>query len=130
VKLLIGCLLGGLMGGVLVVTSRPAMAHHSFSMFDFGAPIELDGTVQEFRYTNPHSFIVLKAKGPDGRIATWTLEGMAPGVLERDGWNRSTLKPGDQIRLTVSPLRNGGAGGMWNPQALRFRDGKTVASGR
>jgi hypothetical protein len=83
--LLIGSLLGCLMGGLLVVTSRPTMAHHSFSMFDFGAPIELDGTVQEFRYTNPHSFIVLKARGPDGRIATWTLEGMAPAVLERDG---------------------------------------------
>jgi hypothetical protein len=106
------------------------MAHHSFSMFEFAAPTELDGTVQEFRYTNPHSFIVLKVKGTDGRVATWTLEGMAPASLERDGWNRNTLKPGDQIRLTVSPLRSGGTGGMWNPQALRFRDGRTVAAGR
>jgi hypothetical protein len=99
-------------------------------MFEFAAPTELDGTVQEFRYTNPHSFIVLKVKGTDGRVATWTLEGMAPASLERDGWNRNTLKPGDQIRLTVSPRRSGGTGGMWSPQALRFRDGRTVAAGR
>jgi hypothetical protein len=129
-RLLAGCLLGCLVGGAAGMPDRSALAHHSFSSFDLGAPTELDGTAQEFRYTNPHCFIVLKVKGTDGRIVTWTLEGMPPSFLERDGWSRNTLKPGDQIRLTILPLRSGGAGGMWNPQGLRFRDGKTVAAGR
>jgi hypothetical protein len=92
-KGLAGCLIACLLGGPLVMTGRAAMAHHSFASFDLGQPTELDGTVQEFRYTNPHSFIVLKVKGADGRVATWTLEGMAPAVLERDGWNRNTSSP-------------------------------------
>jgi hypothetical protein len=112
---LIGCV------AVLVGSNSTALAHHSFSMFDYGAPTDLEGTVQEFRYTNPHTFIILRAKG-----ATWTLEGNSPSTLERDGWNRTTLKPGDQIRLTVSPLRSGGAGGMWSPGSVHFRDGKTA----
>ncbi|HEY6258270.1 MAG TPA: DUF6152 family protein [Xanthobacteraceae bacterium] len=112
--------------GVLVVSGSSALAHHSFSMFDFGAPTNLEGTVQEFRYTSPHTFIILKVRGKDGNVATWTLEGNPPTALERDGWTRATLKPGDQIRLTVSPARSGTTGGMWSPGAVHFRDGKTA----
>jgi hypothetical protein len=112
------------------MTGGAALAHHSFSAFDLGTPTEVEGTVQEFKFINPHSYIVLKAKGADGRATTWTLEGMPPSFLERDGWTAKTLKPGDQIRLTISPLRSGGAGGMWSPDGLRFHDGKTVAAGR
>jgi Family of unknown function (DUF6152) len=107
-----------------------ATAHHSFSAFDFGTPTELEGTVLEFKYINPHCYIVLKVKGTDGRAATWTLEGGPPSFLERDGWTAKTLKPGDQIKATISPLRSGAGGGMWTPQGIRFRDGKTVAAGR
>ncbi len=116
--------------GALVAASGSTWAHHSLAAFDIVGSIELDGTVQEFKFTNPHSYIVMKAKGPDGRVATWMLEGVAASGLERDGWNNRTLKPGDQIKATVSPLLSGGAGGSWNPQGIRFRDGKTVATGR
>jgi len=116
--------------GALMAARDAATAHHSLSAFDIVGSIELEGTVQEFRYTNPHSYIVVKAKGPDGRVATWTLEGVAASSLQRDGWTNRTLKPGDQIRATVSPLISGGAGGSWTPQGIRFRDGKTVATGR
>ena len=74
-----------LLTGAFVVTGGAATAHHSFAMFDQDNPIELVGTVQEFKYINPHSYIVLKAKGADGRTTTWTLEGMPPSFLERDG---------------------------------------------
>jgi hypothetical protein len=112
------------------MTGGQALAHHSFSMFDFGMPTELEGTVLEFKFINPHSYIVLKAKGQDGKATTWTLEGMPPSFLERDGWGAKTLRPGDQIRLTVSPLRSGAAGGTWSPEWVHFHDGKTVAAGR
>ena len=118
-RLIASCLIGYVAG--LVGSGSTAQAHHSFSMFDYGTPIDLEGTVQEFRYTNPHTFIIPRTKG-----ATWTLEGNSPSTLERDGWNRMTLRPGDQIRLTVSPLRSGGAGGMWSPNSVHFRDGKSA----
>ncbi len=124
------CLIGCLVGETLIMASRPATAHHSYSMFEYGSPIEIEGTVQEFRYVNPHTFIVIKVREKDGRLATWTLEGQPPAMLERDGWSRGTLKPGDQIKLTVAPLRSGAAGGSWTPQLLHFRDGRAVAIGR
>jgi hypothetical protein len=118
------------MGGALLMTGRAVSAHHSFSMFEYGSSIEIEGTVQEFRYVNPHSFIVLKVKEKDGRVATWTLEGQPTAMLEREGWTRSTLKPGDQIKATIAPLRSGATGGSWTTQELRFRDGRAVAVGR
>ena len=128
-KLLSLCLLAAGLTGALVVTGDGAMAHHSFSMFEYGSSTELEGTVQEFRYLNPHSFIILKVKGKEGRIETWTLEGQPTVMLEREGWNAKTLKPGDQIKLTIAPLRSGATGGSWTPQELTFRNGKTVAVG-
>jgi hypothetical protein len=129
-NLLAACLpaLCGL-GGALIVTGDAALAHHSFSMFDYGSSIELDGTVEEFKFINPHVFIILKVKGKDGRVETWTLEGQPTPMLEREGWTRQTLKPGDQIRATVAPLRSGAAGGSWLPQGLSFRNGKAIAAG-
>src|SRR3984893_5275649 len=106
------------------MTGGAALAHHSFSAFDLGTPTEVEGTVQEFKFINPHSYIVLKAKGADGRATTWTLEGMPPSFLERDGWTAKTLKPGDQIRLTVSPLHSGAGGGMWRAGGGRLGGGE------
>jgi hypothetical protein len=129
-KLLSVCLpLAGLIGASLI-TNDSARAHHSFSMFEFGSSIEIEGTVQEFRYINPHAFILVKVKGKDGRVETWTLEGQPTAMLEREGWNRLTLKPGDQIKATISPLRSGATGGSWTPQELHFRNGKAVAVAR
>ena len=116
--------------GALLFLCTPATAHHSLSAFDIVGSVELDGTVQEFKFTNLHSYIVMKAKGPDGRVATWTPEGSAASGLQRDGWNIHTLKPGDQIKATVAPLLSGGAGGSWNPWNIHFRDSKSAAAGR
>ncbi len=126
---LIGPPVAWLIGAAVVMTGPSAWAHHSFSMFEYGSSIELDGTVEDFKFINPHAFIVLKVKGKDGRIETWTLEGQPTAMLEREGWTRQTLKPGDQIRATVAPLRSGATGGSWLPQELSYRNGKAVAVG-
>ena len=96
-------------------------------MFEFGSLIELEGTVQEFQYVNPHVILLLKVKGKDGRVETWTLQGQPTAMMERQGWTRATLKPGDQVKVQIAPLRSGAAGGDWNPQQLHYRDGKPVA---
>jgi hypothetical protein len=116
-----------LLGGALV--GQAALAHHSFTMFEYGSDIELDGTVQEFKFINPHAFIILKVKGKDGRLETWALEGQPTPILEQQGWTRQTLKPGDQIRATIAPLRSGAAGGAWLPQEISFWNGKAVVAG-
>jgi hypothetical protein len=115
-----------LISGALFATGGAAMAHHSFAMFDQENAIELEGVVKEFKYTSPHTFILLEVKGPDGSATVWNLEGATPGALVRDGWSGKSLKPGDAIKVKVAPLRSGAPGGSWTPQDTKFRDGKAI----
>jgi hypothetical protein len=126
-RLSAGLLAAGLTGAAMIVASAGARAHHSFAMFEYGSSVELEGTVQEFKYVNPHALITLKVKAKDGRVETWTLEGQPTPMLEREGWTARTLKPGDQIKATIHPLLSGATGGSWTPQDLHFRDGKPAA---
>ena len=84
------------------------------------------GTVQEFKYTNPHSYLLLEVKAADGSTAVWNLEGRAPSLLTRDGWTSTTLKPGDEIIIMVNPLRSGAPGGSWNTSTPKFKDGRSL----
>jgi hypothetical protein len=117
-----------LAGCAVVATSDAAMAHHSFAMFDQQNPIELKGTVQEFKYTSPHTFIILQVKDQAGDPTLWNLEGGAPSALARGGWSSTTLKPGDEVILTVEPLRSGAPGGQWTPEKIKFKDGQPIVS--
>jgi hypothetical protein len=96
-------------------------------MFDQEHPIELVGTVKEFKFTSPHTFIQLEVK--DGEGATvWNLEGGAPGGLSRDGWSAKTLPPGTELKMTIDPLRSGAPGGSWSVQRTKHRDGSPVVA--
>src|SRR5438445_2140914 len=86
-------------GAALLAISGAAMAHHSFAMFDQEHPIEIVGTVTEFKYTSPHCYIFLDVKGDDGTTTNWNLEGGAPSLLVRDGWSSKSIKPGDELRM-------------------------------
>jgi hypothetical protein len=113
----------------LLAANSPAKAHHSFAMFDQANEIDLEGVVQEFRYVAPHSFIILEVKQKDGTTESWTLEGVSPGDLARDGWSRTSLKPGDEIKVRIAPLRSGAPGGAWVTKKIQFRDGRAIAGG-
>jgi Family of unknown function (DUF6152) len=115
-----------LVSGTLIAMVGAAMAHHSFAMFDNENQIELEGIVQEFKYTSPHTFIVLQVKGQDDSSTVWNLEGVTPSALAREGWSSKSLKPGDELKMTIAPLRSGAPGGAWTPQTTRFRDGKVI----
>jgi hypothetical protein len=116
-----------LFAGAFVGAGGVAMAHHSFAMFDQENPIELAGTVQEFKFTSPHTFILLQVKGTDGATTVWNLEGGAPSGLVRDGWTSATLKPGDELVLKVDPLRSGAPGGSWNATKAKYKNGNPIA---
>jgi hypothetical protein len=99
-------------------------AHHSTAIYDSDNPIELAGTVVEWQFVNPHCFIILEVVDAAGVKKVWSLEGGNTAGLFRRGWTPNTLKAGDNIMITVRPLRSGAAGGNYsNP---RWADGKPI----
>jgi hypothetical protein len=121
-------LMTALAGAALLALPCSVMAHHSFAMFDQENPIDLAGTVQEFKFTSPHTFILLRVKGDDGDSTVWNLEGVSPSSLVRDGWSSKTLKAGDELQVKVEPLRSGAPGGAWNASRIKFKDGRAVVA--
>jgi hypothetical protein len=117
-----------LVSAMQVATGGVAMAHHSFAMFDQEHPIQLTGVVKDWKYTAPHAFIILEVKDPDGSSQVWSLEGGAPSGLIRDGWTSKTLKAGDELVLTVDPLRSGAPGGSWNVNKVKFKNGNPIVA--
>ena len=110
--------------GALALTAGPTLGHHSFAMFDRDNQIDLEGVMQEFRFANPHTFIYLAVKQDNGSTVTWSLEGQSPSLLVREGWTSRTLKPGDELRMRIAPLRS--AGGAWATDQISFRDGRAL----
>jgi len=109
-------------GAVLAGGSGPAAAHHSMAMYEF-AMTHLEGTVQEFKYVNPHSIIMLKVTQPNGSSAVWYLEGDAPATLTREGLSATAFQPGDRLKMDVNRLRSGQNGGYWSSRAIRELNG-------
>jgi hypothetical protein len=115
-----------LAGAALIVTGGAVLAHHSFAMFDTDHPMQMTGTVQEFKFTSPHTFILLKVKGDDGAETVWNLEGASPSALVREGWSSKTLNPGDELKMTIDPLRSGAPGGAWQEKRTSFKSGQPI----
>jgi hypothetical protein len=116
-----------LLGGAMAATSGAAGAHHSFAMFDQEHKVEREGVVKEFRFNAPHVFLMVEIKDEAGAANVWALEGEAPTALVREGWTARSLKPGDEVKLIVAPLRSGAAGGAWVIKDTTFRDGRPIA---
>ncbi|MCB5425042.1 hypothetical protein H0274_07230 [Altererythrobacter sp. CC-YST694] len=103
----------------------PAGAHHSYAMFDMSKTVALDATIVRFRWQNPHSFIEANA-AVKGGAELWAIEMNSPNNLVNEGWKRTTLKPGDKVKLYVHPLRDGSKGGSY--VGVRLTDGKTLGT--
>jgi len=116
-----------LIGTAFMAAGGVASAHHSFAMFDAEHPIELAGTVKEFKFVSPHTILILQVTGGDGAVKDWVLEGGAPGMLVRAGMTSKSLKEGDDVVLTINPLHSGAAGGSYQPDKVKFKDGTPVA---
>ena len=113
----------------LVAFSSTALAHHSGAMFDATRTVTLQGTVKAFQWTNPHCFIQLLVKGPDGKKEKeWSVEMGSPGQLYRNGWRPGSLHAGEQVTVVINPLRDGTAGGVY--VSATTADGKPVGAPR
>lgn len=98
-KLLLGVLLAPLFASF-------AQAHHSFAVhFEGDRIIEVTGTVEEFRFTNPHGVLLFTVIDEQGNEVAWRAETNSPGLLRRRGWNRDDLVPGDYIVIQGYPAR-------------------------
>jgi len=97
---------------MLLNCGAAAWAHHSFAMFDLQKPVEVKGTVKEFRFGNPHSWIILSVKDKAGKVMDYPIETNGSFYLaKRQGWKRDSLKFGDVIVARVHPMRDGSPGG-------------------
>ena len=104
----------------------PALAHHSFAMFDAEKTITMQGTVKEFEWVNPHSWLRVMIKDEKtGQPAVWALELSSPARLKRMGMSADSVKPGDTVSVTFHPLKDGARGGQFIQAVLP--DGKHVA---
>ncbi len=109
---------------IYMVSATPAFAHHSGAMFDANQTVTLDGTVKEFQWTNPHSWLQLVVPDGNGGSKEWSLELVSLNVLAHNGWKPATLKPGDKVQVSMHPLKNGDPGGMG--VTVTWPDGKQM----
>jgi hypothetical protein len=90
----------------------PAFSHHSNVAFAVETVHTATGVVKEWRWVNPHTWLIMDVDDGKGGTVEWAMEGRAPGVLLRAGWSRSVLKAGDKVTVHYSPSKDGSKVGM------------------
>jgi len=103
---------------VLVGLVAPALAHHSFAMFEREKYVSVTGTVSEYEWTNPHVWIHVKAADAQGKMVEWGFEMQSIAQDSRAGWRADTVKPGDKITIEYHPLKDGTRGGQLTSAVL------------
>ena len=103
--------------------SMPLIAHHGAATFDTSAEITRKGTVTEWTWFNPHCFLKFDVKGEDGIVKTWAVEAGNPTDMTKRGWARTSFKPGDEVTVTLQPVKTGAPVGRI--RAVVLADGRT-----
>jgi hypothetical protein len=113
---------------LLAVASAPALAHHAFAAeFDVTQPVKVRGTFTKMEWTNPHAWLYLDVKEPDGRVTNWRFELGAPNALIRLGWKKDTLPAG--VTLDIEGFRAKAGGSVANGRSIKTPDGREFLSG-
>jgi hypothetical protein len=119
---------GGVVAIALWLAGAPAQAHHSFSAeFDSNKPIQLKGAVVKVEWINPHTWIHIDVKQPDGSVERWMIEGGTPNTLLRRGLTRESLPAGTEIIVDGYRAKNGT--NRANGRDVTFPDGKKLFLG-
>ena len=105
----------------------PALAHHSFAMFDRSKTISVSGTVKDFQYTNPHSWLIVVVSPDSGPATEWGFESEGPSTLLQNGVKKSSLPIGEKVTVKAFPMRDGRPAGSL--VAVTKADGSTITFG-
>ena len=128
-------------GPVLIIASAawlaaalPALGHHSFAAeYDSTKSVTVKGTIQKLEWVNPHAYFWVDARDENGKITTWAFESLSPNALARQGWNRNSLKKGEEVTVEGylakdgKPLADGSIHA--NSKSVTRADGRKVFVG-
>jgi hypothetical protein len=113
-----------LAGLAATMFAAPALAHHSFAMFDREKAISVSGVVKEYEWTNPHAWVHVMVADAGGKAVEWSFEMQSIAQDTRAGWRADSVKPGDKISVEFHPLKDGTRGGQL--MAATLADGKRL----
>ena len=108
-----------------LLATAPLLAHHSAAGIDRTKSVTVAGTIKEFRWANPHSWIDVDVPNDKGGTVTWSVEMTSPTFLVRAGWKSTTLKTGDKVSVTMRPFKNGDPGGLF--VSVTLSDGRVMS---
>ena len=118
----------GVAGISLMLAAAPLRAHHAFSAeFDADKPLKLEGTLKKTEWMNPHAWLHIEVKKPDGKTEVWMIEGGTPNTLMRRGISRDTLKIGEAIVVTGYQAKDGSM--RANGRDITYSDGRKLFLG-
>ena len=124
-RLLSGVVLGA---GFVMASVAPAWAHHAFAAeFDANKPVKFKATLERMEWTNPHSWLHVSVKQPDGTVQEWAIEAGNPNALFRRGFTKTTLQPGLEIVVDGYAAKDGSH--RANGRDLTLPDGRTMFLG-
>lgn len=95
------------LGVEVSIFSPPLLAHHGYAAYDTQKKITLKGTVTNWLWANPHCVLGLDVTDDSGQVVHWGAETENPSTMTRQGWTMQSIKPGDQVTVTVLQVRNG-----------------------
>ncbi len=113
----------GLLAALICAIAVPAFAHHSFGRYDMEKTSEIQGSVAKFEWSNPHSWLFVDVVSANGATVTYGFEMQSVGELLRRGWKKTSVKPGDQVKVKFRPLRDGTPAGLL---MSADKDGSTI----
>jgi hypothetical protein len=112
----------------LLLNAAPVLAHHAFAAeFDAKKPVQLKGTVTRMEWINPHAWIHVDVKGPDGTVINWMIEAGTPNTLFRRGFTKNSLEPGTEIFVDGYQAKDGS--NKANGRDITFPDGRKLFLG-
>jgi Family of unknown function (DUF6152) len=112
---------------VLLVVAAPIIAHHGAASFDTTKEYVLKGTVTEWIWANPHCFLKFDAKDDTGSVRNWAVEVSNPTDMSKRGWARTSFKAGDEVTVTLQPVKGGAPVGRLRNVVLP--NGSTLGTG-
>jgi hypothetical protein len=93
--------------GLLLAVTAPALAHHSFAVYDHTRTLTIRGTVTKFQWTNPHAFLEVDVTQADGSTKHYSIELTSINMMQRVGWRSNMIKAGDTVTAIIAPLLSG-----------------------